>query len=528
MVERRLVKGVHMKKSVKWALIAVIVVGIIAGSVFYMSMPAAVETVVMRLATAELYFLEQGVVSKLREISVFAALPGEITEIFVSEGQEIRAGDPICKLNDMELVYQIRQIEAAIRGHEAQLAGLAGEERIRRDSLASNRARLLEEVAALDAQERGANISLDEQLRLQSIVIQQAQEELERARENAARSERLREISAARLQTELQRVEADLETARILYEIGDLPRQSYDTAANAVRDARIAAELNDEQMNIERIAAADAVTALEAALEIHRQQYNVIESGDGTFHFYTLRNSLLAQAQRISDSIAADHTADTARYLAALIEGSRASIRLLEMRIEDTLITSPVDGIITELFIKDTNIVNTMMPIALITAPVICVVEVYVSVRDMNAVFIGKEVAMTLDSRFGQARFDGIVTAIENRAEIRVSSLGIEERKVRVSVTPLTYEGLKDGYTLDVRFDYFHAENVLVVPKTAVFRDGGEDNVWLIRDGSAQTARIVKGMELRTGFVVEQGLEQGDIVIINANLDVLREGARVR
>jgi hypothetical protein len=42
-----------------------------------------------------------------------------------------------------------------------------------------------------------------------------------------------------------------------------------------------------------------------------------------------------------------------------------------------------------------------------------------------------------------------------------------------------------------------------------------------------QAKQIVKGMELRTEFVIESGLEEGDDVVTDANNDTLKNGLRV-
>jgi hypothetical protein len=76
------------------------------------------------------------------------------------------------------------------------------------------------------------------------------------------------------------------------------------------------------------------------------------------------------------------------------------------------------------------------------------------------------------DGRISNREITATVTAIENRAEIKLSALGIEERKVKIPVQ--------------------------------------------------------KGVELQTEFVIDRGLSEGVIVITDCNLSGLKEGVKVK
>jgi hypothetical protein len=120
------------------------------------------------------------------------------------------------------------------------------------------------------------------------------------------------------------------------------------------------------------------------------------------------------------------------------------------------------------------------------------------------------------------------VSAIENSAEVKISALGIEERKVKVTVTPDMSNELNEGYNVDVKFHYYFEENKLAVPKTALFKENGVDMVWIVQNGRAVKTPIQKGAELRTEFVIDRGLNEGVIVITDCNLSGLKEGIKVR
>ena len=65
------------------------------------------------------------------------------------------------------------------------------------------------------------------------------------------------------------------------------------------------------------------------------------------------------------------------------------------------------------------------------------------------------------------------------------------------------------------------------MPKSAIHTEGTESYVWIVRDGMAKRATIVRGREIETGVEVTQGVEDGDVVIIAAAV-ALKDGLRVR
>jgi len=200
----------------------------------------------------------------------------------------------------------------------------------------------------------------------------------------------------------------------------------------------------------------------------------------------------------------------------------------IERVIKEKIIRAPVSGQLILLNIKDTNVVNSQTPIAVITAGRDCVVESYVYVKDIGAIELGKKVVLVLQTPNAVKEIPGTIIAFDNFAVDQISVLGVEERKVKVTIAPDDSSDLKDGYDPDVRFSYYREPNKLTVPKTAVFKDNDNDMVFVVRNGRAQKVCVQKGMELRTEFVIDNGLSQGDTVITDSNVKGLTDGVRVR
>ncbi|MCL2356013.1 MAG: efflux RND transporter periplasmic adaptor subunit [Defluviitaleaceae bacterium] len=479
-----------MKKPIKIAVLVVIVLAVVAGSVIYMMQPTPVRVTEMRYQTAVLSFTEQGVVVAQNTMLVFAGAQGELNELYVREGQSVSAGDAILSVNTTALELQLMQVRSGISGLEAQLANVGAEATNSRRALETTRTSLRGELQAINAQaseaERGiANHreALDEQLRVQQILIDRHEADLVNASENFSR-------------------------VGILYNAGVVPRVEYENAWAAV-------------------------VAADSAVDAARGQYLIIAAGtpqSGAEHFEGIRASLEAQIDGITRELATDRTTAARANFEALIAVELANVARLEHELQNTVVTAPIDGVITTLHAQNTNFIGAALPVAEITAPGARLVEVYVSTQDVSSIRYGDVVGITLRQRAGDIYFSGRVEEIGDTAVPRFTALGVEERKVNVRIEPDVPQDVRFGigYGADVTFYVYRAENALAVPRTAIFRPDGGYMVWVLADGTAEARRVTTGTELRTETIITSGLAEGEFVINDANNRDIRSGARLR
>jgi len=480
-----------MKNSVKIILIALIVAATVSGTIFYMMMPLPVRMSEILPQSAELTFTEQGIVSVGESVLVFPVALGEIMQLYVREGQNVQAGQPLLSVDSTELEMRLEQTQNSVRSLEAQLGNVEIEAAHIRQNLQTTLGSLRGELMALDAQAAGNNRAfisqeeiLREQTRIQQVVITEYERELERA------EERLRQ-------------------ARQLYAVGAVARIDYDAAASLV-------------------------VSVSAQLDSAHGQMAIISAGttnNNAEHFEGIRSSLNAQISGITQQLTMDTTTAAKAHFEALIAIERLNMARLEREIENAVITAPISGTITTFHAQSTNFVNGTSPIAEITMKDSPIVEVYVSTQDVGSINIGDRVRLVLRQRMSDIEFYGYVTHIDNTAVVRFSALGIEERKVNVKVEPMIPEDLElgAGFAVDATFFLLYEEDRIVVPRTAVFRDDGHYMVWVVRGeiGTLEVRAVETGAELRTDIIVVSGLSVGEFVVNNANNSELRAGVRV-
>jgi hypothetical protein len=84
--------------------------------------------------------------------------------------------------------------------------------------------------------------------------------------------------------------------------------------------------------------------------------------------------------------------------------------------------------------LNEANLVSQAAQVAIIGRTPL--VEVFVSTRYLDGMSAGDRVELKVEKQLGDETIGGTVTSVEDNAEARLSSLGIEERKVRVLVSP--------------------------------------------------------------------------------------------
>ena len=471
-----------MKKQVKTILIVILATVCVAGGYFYTTKPMEVETISVSPGNVSMYFTHQGQGVKNDSVMVYPLVSGEVLSIEVSEGDYIKKGDIICIVDPSDYERALIRSETTIAAYNAQSQDLSLSERREKNSLSTSKADLEAQLDALHARSESKNISSAEQIALQESMNNQLSANLDWAMNNFEKAEKL-------------------------YEVDALSKQDFDDSKKILEDC-------------------------EKALEQGNMQIAAIVSGTDSSigsdeYFNAMESSIRVQIEGINKNLNTNYTVALGNYYTALIEGELVTIAQLEKQIEDCKIKAPVSGKIDKLQAKDANVISSAMPVAYISSNEAVTIEVYVLTKDIINVNLDDKADIIFKTRDEDITIPAIVTAIDDKAEERLSALGVAEKKVKVTLEPEPNEIIKNGYDVDVKFTYYNAENKISVPKTAVFNYESADYVWVLKDSKAIKATVITGIELRGEIVIESGLESGDIIIRDANSNKIKEGSSI-
>jgi HlyD family secretion protein len=138
----------------------------------------------------------------------------------------------------------------------------------------------------------------------------------------------------------------------------------------------------------------------------------------------------------------------------ANVENSKANIDLILKSINDSHITSPIDGYVVKRFINAGETVSPLSSLFKITNLDIAELYVYVSQTDLGRVKLGQAARVSVDS-FPDRTFEGSVIYISPEAEFTPKTIQTKEERtklvyaVKIHVENPTHE-LKAGMPADV------------------------------------------------------------------------------
>ncbi|MFN9606503.1 MAG: efflux RND transporter periplasmic adaptor subunit [Planctomycetota bacterium] len=204
----------------------------------------------------------------------------------------------------------------------------------------------------------------------------------------------------------------------------------------------------------------------------------------------------------------ADH--ELAMAKAALITtqtGSYESMRL----------TSPIDGVVLRVLREDAGFVNPGTPLLEIGNPTD--MELKIDVLSTAATRIRPGNKVSIEHWGGGRTLAGTVRLVEPSAFLKISALGVEEKRVNVIIDfDTTWEERKtlgDGFRVEARIAVDRsAENSLIVPSGALFREGDAWMLYRLRQGRAERCPVTVGLSNPRESEIVSGVAEGDEVIL--------------
>jgi HlyD family secretion protein len=158
-------------------------------------------------------------------------------------------------------------------------------------------------------------------------------------------------------------------------------------------------------------------------------------------------------------------------------------------------------------------------------------IEIEAEILSRDAVAIQPGDSAEIEQWGGDNPLQGRVRRVEPAAFTKISALGVEEQRVIVLCDlinpPDAARALGDRYRVEVRVAVWHADDVLVAPSGALFRQGNAWKTFIHRNGRAELAAIEAGRSDGRLTEILSGLKPGDKVLLHPP-DTVRDGSPVR
>lgn len=290
----------------------------------------------------------------------------------------------------------------------------------------------------------------------------------------------------------------------------DLVAKTSGKVASLLVDVGSRVSAGQTLMTLEAEDLAAAVASAEANLEAAKVTYDLSLSK-------YQRGKELKQAEAISQSDFEENYEGAYRKAAAALKSAQAALAQSQARYNDTIIKSPISGIVTARNINVGELAGSSSPIFSISNLDKLVVLVNVNEQQVNKFAEGQKVAVKV-SAVSQNPFTGIVTNIALAADPKLKAYPI-----KIELDNKDHK-LKPGMFAEVLWE--NELKTLLIPREAVLSQDGKSKVFVLDHGVVKERQVQTGAADGKNIVVTSGLSKGEQVIVG-NLDNLKDGMKV-
>lgn len=469
-----------MKKLRPWLFLLLIALIIAAAVLYYYTavrLPAQAQTEPVlqtaRVRQGDLVISVFGVGELAPQAQASAAFRsgGVVAEVFAAEGERVKAGQLLARLEDDNAQQQLAQSQLALQ------------------DLFSPSALLQAQVAALSA-EVSYEKTLGDLQTLISPAVWQAEQDLELAQATLASTPSTDALAQAAAQDALVQAEANLAQAQADYESDYLPAiftKPYIDPSSGVT-LRGVFPPSAAEIALARVKLESARLSLEDAR---------------------------AYAELIAQGVPCDQAGLLTREvtLPARLDQACLSVRNANLALENTRLLAPLSGMLTNFNLAAGQPVGSAALATVATLDQLKL-KVYVDEVDLSALQTGQQVVITFNAHPNQA-FAGRVQAIEPALQNVGGAL------TAVAWVELENEPgilLISGMTAEVEVIAGEARSALLVPVQALRELApGSFSVFIVQpDGQLKLTPVTVGLRDFANAQILGGLEAGDIVSTGA------------
>jgi|LSQX01.2.fsa_nt_gb multidrug efflux pump subunit AcrA (membrane-fusion protein) len=340
-----------------------------------------------------------GKVKPVKDINIVPKLPGTVSKVSVSLGDEVKEGQTLFTIDDKDIKLQVSQAEAALSAAKANL------ERTKGGSLELQQAQL-------DSAFKTAEINFND-------------------------------------------AKKAYEDTKVLYDNGSVSKQNLDS--------------------------------LESMFKMAQEQYNTAKKAKELTEVKINKESLLAAE--------------------AQVKQAQAAYDLAASQLGNTVVKSPVDGIVSVFNAKEGEIISNAMPAASVVDISSIIIDVNVMENTVNKLKVGDSYDILINAVRTEP-FEGKVLSISPNADARTQAY-----LVRIEAAN-PHKEIKGGMIAEVKMITEAKDNVIAVPLECVVNEGGRKVVYLSEGDMAVIKDVELGMQGEKYVEVIGDIKEGDRVIV--------------
>lgn len=480
-----------------------------------------------------------GTISPQEAVSVIPMVSAQVLSTQVAVGDEVAAGDVLCKLDSEAAQLQMASAEAGYASAQAGLntaqAGLNSAQVGYEGAVAA----YANAEAQADAQLGGAKKLQDYNTQNQIDDIKEGLDDLE---ENIDEIRDERDDAKKKYKDAQEDVEeAEKALASASSQLSSLKEEK--TVSGSAATPELEAKIEAAQAAQAR--AAEALAGAQAAYAQRKAAYEQLKDAkDDLQETYDDTQESLARAEtakQISDEDVYNDTkkiVDTTKAAAlssvksaeagiasaqvgmesaeAGIQSAQVGIESAQYQLDMYTLTAPIGGVIEAVNVEDYGFASPGSPAFVISNKDTMTVTFAVSEGIRNTFRVGDPVSVERSGRTYEAAITEIGSMVDQ-------TTGLFEVKASVAAPDAS---LLTGSSVKVLADTYEQSGALLVPYDAVYYADAQPYVYVAEDGKAVRKNIETGIFDETTMSVLSGLSPSDAVIVSWSSN-LRDGAEI-
>ncbi|MHB1462152.1 MAG: efflux RND transporter periplasmic adaptor subunit [Armatimonadota bacterium] len=477
-----------------------------------------------------------GVLEPLTTVEVKSNVGGTVVEMTVDEGDVVKAGQLIAKIDPADSISQLDQVKADNVSAQSRVSQSKQAYSLQREQTQANV--VSAEQALITARQRLAQAEQQAKIqpKLTSESIKQASLSLDTARSD------LRQLKTATIpqmisstksnydqsQVSYQEAEKNLQRQKALLEKGFVSRSVVDAAESQYSSAKAQMDIAKSKLDTVNSEVAEQMRSAESKVS---QAMSLLESAKANSIQDDLKHRDLLAASAAVKQAEASLASSKSSAIQVQMKGeeilqaqsslvrSEATVKNAQTQLGYTTIVAPSSGVVVKKYAETGSMVTagkssfsgsgsgvTIVDIA-DTSRMQVVVDV--DETDISKISVGQEVDVTVDA-FPKELFAGKVTKVAPAAEQTQS----------VTTIPVTVElkqpdtRLKPQMNASCDFIIARKDNVLCISIDAVVETDNGTEVTVMANGQAVPKKVEIGLTGDEYCEVKSGLKEGDTIVI--------------
>ena len=352
---------------------------------------------------------------EVTEAQMSFRIPGRLAERLVAEGDTVRTGQILARLDKTDQTIAVAQAEANLAYAESVLAELVAGSR--KEDLDRAESRVVQARESLTEMRRGSRI-----------------EDIERGRAEQASAKAAEQAALV----QLNQAKIDFDRYTSLYKDGSVSKtvlETYQTglktAENRVKEAEGRTRAASEGLSLLKAGPRiEQIDRTAAALKQAEAEYALIKAG------------------------ARQESIDQAR---AKVRAAAESVKQAQQQLSYTELLAPMDGVVLSTAAEAGEYLNPASPVVTLGGTLTPWLRAYINEKDLGRIKLQQEVKVSTDSFPGKS-YRGRVTFISSQAEFTPKTVQTFEERIklmyRIKVTLANPDNeLKPGMPADGRID---------------------------------------------------------------------------